>query len=76
MAPECAGLWLEDYYTGAPVPCSRIAAASALEAVYSVATLGLGMTLSLALRCSGQRAAFGERICGIRAVQETSEPVD
>jgi hypothetical protein len=45
-----------------------------LDMSYAVATLGIGLIVSLCLRCCGLgRASVWERVLGLRLVQETSE---
>ena len=51
----------------------RVVAAQLLDVGYTVATLGVGVIVGLAMRCCGARyATVGERIFGLRLVQETS----
>lgn len=74
---DAAGLWYEDSVTGEPVSWARIATVQVLEAGYGMLTMGLGAVLSLAMRLGAvPGAAFGERICGIRLMQETSHSVE
>lgn len=69
-----AGLWLEDASTGQPASLLRVAAAQMLDMGYGVATLGIGVVISLGLRCCDARhASVWERILSLRLVQETSE---
>lgn len=72
----CAGLWLEDAASEQAAHPARVAAAQLLDAAYAAATLGLGVIVSLCMRCcTAARASVGERMLGLQLVQETSEPL-
>lgn len=72
-----AGLWYEELQWGHGASLARVAAANLLEVLYVCCTLGLGVVVSLGLRCrAGTRGqSVGEMCARVRQVREVATPL-
>ncbi|KAL4433892.1 hypothetical protein ABPG75_000333 [Micractinium tetrahymenae] len=67
------GLWYEEKRWGHAAPAWRSTAANLLEAAYILLSAGLGLAVSLCLRClSARRQGVGEMLLAIHPVQEVA----